>query len=141
MDTMKALVKKYRRPGLWLDEVPIPAIGKNDVLVKVIKTSICGTDVHIYDWDQWAEATIPVPMVIGHEFVGRIAAMGENVSGFEVGDLVSAEGTWFVGDVGTAGRAPPSVQQNLGSSVNRPGVFEYVAIPRPMCGYAIPTSI
>jgi len=131
MDTMKALVKKYRRPGLWLDEVPIPAIGKNDVLVKVIKTSICGTDVHIYDWDQWAEATIPVPMVIGHEFVGRIAAMGENVSGFEVGDLVSAEGHLVCGRWRNclAGRRH-LCNKTLGVGVNRPGVFaEYVAIP------------
>ncbi len=131
MDTMKALVKKYRRPGLWLDEVPIPAIGKNDVLVKVIKTSICGTDVHIYDWDQWAEATIPVPMVIGHEFVGRIAAMGENVSGFEVGDLVSAEGHLVCGRCRNclAGRRH-LCNKTLGVGVNRPGVFaEYVAIP------------
>ncbi|HOB09384.1 MAG: L-threonine 3-dehydrogenase [Limnochordia bacterium] len=128
---MKALVKKYRRPGLWLDEVPIPAIGKNDVLVKVIKTSICGTDVHIYDWDQWAEATIPVPMVIGHEFVGRIAAMGENVSGFEVGDLVSAEGHLVCGRCRNclAGRRH-LCNKTLGVGVNRPGVFaEYVAIP------------
>jgi len=131
MDTMKALVKKYRRPGLWLDEVPIPAIGKNDVLVKVIKTSICGTDVHIYDWDQWAEATIPVPMVIGHEFVGRIAAMGENVSGFEVGDLVSAEGHLVCGRCRNclAGRRH-LCNKTLGVGVNRPGVFaEYVASP------------
>jgi len=128
---MKALVKKYREPGLWLDEVPVPELGKNDVLIKVIKTSICGTDVHIYDWDQWAQATIPVPMVIGHEFVGRIAAIGENVSGYEIGDLVSAEGHLVCGRCRNclAGRRH-LCNKTLGVGVNRPGVFaEYVAIP------------
>jgi threonine 3-dehydrogenase len=77
--TMKALVKKYPKPGLWLDEVPVPEIRINDVLIKVHKSSICGTDVHIWNWDAWAQKTIPVPMVVGHEFVGSVAAMGDNV--------------------------------------------------------------
>src|SRR5438105_4589652 len=75
---MKALVKKHAEPGLWLDEVQTPAIGINDVLVQVLRTGICGTDVHIYNWDAWAQRTIPVPMVIGHEFVGRIVETGSN---------------------------------------------------------------
>ncbi len=129
--TMDALVKKHRKPGLWLEKVPIPEIGSNDVLIKVIKTSICGTDVHIYDWDQWAQDTIPVPMVIGHEFVGRIVAMGENVRDFEIGDIVSAEGHVVCGRCRNclAGRRH-LCNRTVGVGVNRPGVFaEYVAIP------------
>ena len=76
---MKALVKKYREPGIWMEEVPIPEIGINDVLIKIKKTSICGTDIHIYNWDQWSQETIPVPMTIGHEFVGEVVKIGENV--------------------------------------------------------------
>ena len=78
--TMKALVKKYRQPGLWLEDVPVPEIGVNDVLIKVHKAAICGTDVHIWNWDAWSQKTIPVPMVIGHEFVGAVAAIGSNVT-------------------------------------------------------------
>ena len=89
---MKALLKRYPKPGLWLDEVPIPEYGINDVLVKVHKASICGTDVHIWNWDAWAQKTIPVPMVIGHEFVGTVAAMGSNVHDLEIGDIVVGEG-------------------------------------------------
>jgi len=79
---MKALVKSQAAVGLWLEEVPMPEIGINDVLIKVLRASICGTDVHIWNWDDWARKTIPVPMVVGHEFVGRIAAVGSNVSDF-----------------------------------------------------------
>jgi threonine 3-dehydrogenase len=82
---MKALVKRSREPGLWLEEVPVPKIGINDVLVKVLRTGICGTDVHIYNWDAWAQKTIPVPMVIGHEFVGQIVEVGSNVKDFYAG--------------------------------------------------------
>ena len=89
---MKALIKSEREPGIWMDDVPEPEIGPNDVLIKIKKTSICGTDVHIYKWDDWAQRTIPVPMVVGHEFVGRIAAVGSQVQGFSVGDRVSGEG-------------------------------------------------
>ena len=92
MPKMKALVKKYAKPGLWLDEIPIPQIGINDVLVKIRKTSICGTDVHIYNWDAWAQKTIKTPMTIGHEWVGRVEAIGSNVHDLEVGELVSGEG-------------------------------------------------
>ena len=89
---MMAIVKEKAERGLWLEEVPVPEIGINDVLVRVLKTGICGTDVHIYNWDASAQRTIPVPMVIGHEFVGRIAAIGSNVHDFSVGELVSGEG-------------------------------------------------
>ena len=89
---MQALVKAKAEAGLWLEDVPVPEIGINDVLIRVHKTGICGTDLHIYDWDAWAQRTIPVPMVIGHEFVGEIVDRGSNVSDFQVGDLVSGEG-------------------------------------------------
>ena len=89
---MKALVKKKNVQGLWLEDVPEPKIGINDVLIKMVKTSICGTDVHIYNWDDWAAETIPVPMVVGHEFSGEIAALGHAVSTYRVGQRVSGEG-------------------------------------------------
>ena len=128
---MKALVKQHRKPGLWLEEVPLPEIGVDDVLIQVIKTSICGTDVHIYDWDQWAQATIPVPMVIGHEFVGRVVDLGGSVRNFAIGDIVSAEGHVVCGRCRNcrAGRRH-LCNKTSGVGVNRPGVFaEYVAIP------------
>src|SRR5947209_2840012 len=89
---MKALVKAKADEGLWLEDVPEPEIGINDVLIRVRKTGICGTDLHIYAWDAWAQETIPVPMVIGHEFVGEVAAVGSNVNDFRVGDLVTGAG-------------------------------------------------
>lgn len=89
---MNALVKKYPKPGLWLEEVDMPEVGDFDVLIKMKKTAICGTDVHIYNWDEWSQATIPVPMTVGHEFVGEIVEIGKHVSGYKVGDLVSGEG-------------------------------------------------
>ena len=89
---MKALVKSRAERGLWLEEIPEPEIGINDVLIRVRYTGICGTDVHIYEWDDWAQKTIPVPMAIGHEFVGEIVAVGSNVSDFYPGDIVSGEG-------------------------------------------------
>ena len=92
MKTMRALVKSKAAPGLWLENVPVPQIGPDDVLIRTKKASICGTDIHIYNWDAWAQKTIPVPMPIGHEFVGEIAAVGSNVRGFSAGDLVVGEG-------------------------------------------------
>ncbi|MFM9059826.1 MAG: alcohol dehydrogenase catalytic domain-containing protein, partial [Planctomycetaceae bacterium] len=89
---MKALAKREARPGLWLATVPIPEIGINDVLIRVDRTGICGTDLHIHNWDAWARKTIPVPMVVGHEFVGEIVAVGSNVSDFFPGEIVSGEG-------------------------------------------------
>ena len=88
MNTMKALVKRRSEPGLWLDEVPVPDIGIDEVLIRVERTGVCGTDLHIYNWDAWAQKTIPVPMVVGHEFVGVIEAVGSNVIDFKPGDVV-----------------------------------------------------
>ena len=128
---MKALVKSKAEPGLWLEEIPVPQIGINDVLIEVVKTSICGTDVHIYNWDAWAQKTIPVPMAVGHEFVGRIAKIGSNVHDFKVGDLVSAEGHVVCGRCRNclAGRRH-LCKAPKGIGVNRDGAFaEYVAVP------------
>ena len=129
---MKALVKAEARPGLWLQEVPIPAIGINDVLIRVHKTGICGTDLHIYKWDDWARKTIPVPMVVGHEFVGQIVEVGSNVSDFHPGDIVSAEGHVVCGRCRNclAGRRHLCADTK-GVGVNRPGAFaEYLSLPQ-----------
>jgi threonine 3-dehydrogenase len=128
---MKALVKKFREPGIWLEEVPIPEIGMNDVMIKIHKTSICGTDIHIYRWDEWSQKTIPVPMTIGHEFVGTVEAVGCNVHGFKKGDLVSGEGHIVCGSCRNclAGRRH-LCRNTSGVGVNRPGAFaEYLVIP------------
>src|SRR6202050_3035807 len=131
MKTMKALVKKKNEVGLWLDDVPVPEIGINDVLIEILRTGICGTDVHIYNWDAWAQKTIPVPMVVGHEFVGRIVEVGSNVQDFAVGDLVSGEGHVVCGRCRNclAGRRH-LCKDTKGVGVNRPGAFaEYLALP------------
>src|SRR6202140_3737358 len=94
---MKALVKSKPEPGLRLEDVDVPRLGINDVLIRVLRTGICGTDVHIYKWDEWAQKTIPVPMVIGHEFVGRVEEVGSNVAGFTAGEIVSGEGNVVCG--------------------------------------------
>ena len=128
---MKALVKKNRAPGLSLDDVPVPEIGINDVLIHVTHTGICGTDLHIFDWDGWAQATIPVPMVIGHEFVGEIVEVGSNVSDFHPGEVVSGEGHVVCGRCRNclAGRRHLCAHTR-GVGVNRPGAFaEYIALP------------
>lgn len=128
---MKALVKKYAKPGLWLEEVDMPVIGEQDVLIKMKKTAICGTDVHIYNWDEWSQATIPVPMTIGHEFVGEIVEIGPGVKDFKVGDLVSGEGHIVCGHCRNclAGRRH-LCKNTMGVGVNRTGIFaEYAAIP------------
>jgi threonine 3-dehydrogenase len=128
---MRALVKARPEEGLWLDDVPAPEIGINDVLIRVRKTGICGTDLHIYAWDSWAEKTIPVPMVVGHEFVGEVVEFGSNVSDFAVGDLVSGEGHVVCGRCRNcmAGRRHLCAY-SIGLGVNRPGAFaEYVALP------------
>jgi threonine 3-dehydrogenase len=132
MKTMKALVKEKREKGLWLKDVPLPEVGPNDVLVKVLRTGICGTDVHIYNWDAWAQKTIPVPMVVGHEFVGRIEAVGGNVSDFQIGDIVSGEGHVVCGHCRNclAGRRH-LCKDTKGIGVNRPGAFaEFIALPQ-----------
>jgi threonine 3-dehydrogenase len=128
---MKALVKSKAEPGLWLEEVPRPEIGINDVLVRVRKASICGTDIHILNWDDWASRTIPVPMVIGHEFMGEIVEVGENVSDFFPGQVVSGEGHVVCGRCRNclAGRRHLCAHTS-GVGVNRPGAFaEYIALP------------
>jgi threonine 3-dehydrogenase len=128
---MRALVKAEAAEGLRLEEVPEPEIGINDVLIRVHKTGICGTDLHIYDWDDWAAKTIPVPMVVGHEFVGEVVAFGSNVSDFAVGDLVSGEGHVVCGRCRNcmAGRRHLCAH-SIGLGVNRPGAFaELVSLP------------
>ncbi len=128
---MKALVKREKSVGLWLEDVPEPKVGINDVLIKVGRTGICGTDVHIYNWDAWAQKTIPVPMVIGHEFVGEIVAVGSNVADFRPGDIVSGEGHVVCGRCRNclAGRRH-LCKDTKGIGVNRPGAFaEYMALP------------
>src|SRR5579863_2126754 len=128
---MKALVKSKSERGLWLEEIPEPAIGINDVLIKVQKTGICGTDVHIYQWDEWAQKTIPVPMAIGHEFVGEVVEVGANVNDFHPGDIVSGEGHLVCGRCRNcmAGRRH-ACAHTQGIGVNRPGAFaEYIALP------------
>jgi threonine 3-dehydrogenase len=128
---VKALVKKRAEPGLWLDEIPLPKIGINDVLIEVLRTGICSTDVHIYKWDAWAQKTIPVPMAVGHEFVGRIVEVGANVTDFHVGDIVSGEGHVVCGRCRNclAGRRH-LCKDTKGVGVNRPGAFaEYLALP------------
>jgi threonine 3-dehydrogenase len=131
METMTALVKKEARPGLWLEDVPVPRIGISDVLIKVLRTGICGTDVHIYQWDAWAKKTVPVPLVIGHEFVGEIVEVGSNVKDFHPGEIVSGEGHVVCGHCRNclAGRRH-LCKDTKGIGVNRPGAFaQYIALP------------
>ena len=128
---MKALVKKEACEGIWLEDVPEPELGINDVLIKVKRTAICGTDMHIYNWDAWAQKTIPVPMVVGHEFVGEIVDVGSNVNDFRAGQIVSGEGHVVCGRCRNcmAGRRH-LCNQTSGIGVDRPGSFaEYVALP------------
>lgn len=128
---MKALVKRESAPGLWLEDVPEPEIGINDVLIKIKRTAICGTDLHIYNWDAWAQKTIPVPMVVGHEFVGEIVAVGSNVIDFKTGQIVSGEGHVVCGRCRNcmAGRRHLCAHTS-GIGVNRPGAFaEYLVLP------------
>jgi threonine 3-dehydrogenase len=128
---MKALVKAKSEPGLWLCDEPVPSIGQNDVLIKVKKTGICGTDIHIFGWDDWARKTVPVPMVVGHEFAGEIVELGSAVQGLVRGQRVSGEGHV----IAMHGRAARSGRfhldsQTQGLGVNIPGAFaEYVKNP------------
>ena len=128
---MKALVKAHAARGLWLQDVPEPETGINDVLIKVHKTGICGTDLHIYQWDTWAQKTIPVPMVVGHEFVGEVVRVGSNVSDFHPGEIVSAEGHLVCGRCRNclAGRRQ-ICKDTVGIGVNRTGAFaEFISVP------------
>ncbi|REJ89806.1 MAG: L-threonine 3-dehydrogenase [Planctomycetota bacterium] len=129
---MRALVKQRPERGLWLADVPEPELGVNDVLIRVHKTGICGTDLHIYNWDDWARKTIPVPMTVGHEFVGEIVEVGSNVKDFFPGEVVSGEGHVVCGHCRNclAGRRHLCAHTE-GIGVNRPGAFaEYIAIPQ-----------
>jgi threonine 3-dehydrogenase len=131
VEHVKALVKSRSEPGLWLEDIEIPKIGINDIRIRVLRTGICGTDVHIYNWDDWARKTIPVPMAIGHEFVGRIEEVGSNVAGFVPGDLVSGEGHVVCGRCRNclAGRRHLCAHTQ-GVGVNRPGAFaEFIVLP------------
>jgi threonine 3-dehydrogenase len=128
---MKALVKAKAERGLWLEDIPEPTMGINDVLIRVLYTGICGTDVHTYNWDDWAQKTIPVPMAIGHEFVGKIVAVGSNVNDFFPGDIVSGEGHVVCGRCRNclAGRRHLCVSTQ-GVGVNRPGAYaEFISLP------------
>ena len=128
---MKALVKKEAAVGLWLEDVPEPSLGINDVLIKIKRTAICGTDMHIYNWDAWAQQTIAVPMVVGHEFVGEIVDVGSNVNDFHAGQIVSGEGHLVCGRCRNcmAGRRH-LCNQTSGIGVDSPGAFaEYLVLP------------
>lgn len=128
---MKALSKTRKEEGIWMTEVPIPEIGARDLLIQVKKSAICGTDVHIYNWDAWSQRTIPVPMVVGHEFSGVVAQAGADVRGFQVGDRVSAEGHITCGHCRNCRAGKRHLCRNtVGVGVNRPGSFaEFVAVP------------
>lgn len=143
---MKALLKKNAEPGLWLEDVPTPQIGINDVLIKIQKTSICGTDIHIFNWDSWAQKTIKPPIVIGHEFVGSVEKIGDNVHDVQLGELVSGEGHLVCGHCRNcrAGRRHLCKDPTC-IGVNRDGAFaEYISIPVSNvwhCDSNIPTDV
>jgi threonine 3-dehydrogenase len=128
---MKALVKSHAKEGIWLEDMPEPDVGNNDVLVKIKKTAICGTDIHIYNWDEWAQKTIPIPMITGHEYAGEIVELGSNVDDLKIGDIVSGEGHITCGRcrnclAGTMHLCP----NTIGVGVNRTGAFaEYLSVP------------
>lgn len=128
---MKALVKSKPERGIWMEDIPEPTVGHNDVLIKINRTAICGTDIHIYQWDEWAKSTIPVPLAIGHEFAGEIVEIGSEVKGFAPGDRVSAEGHITCGVCRNcrAGRRHLCIN-TVGVGVDRPGAFaEYLSVP------------
>ncbi|MBQ4847416.1 L-threonine 3-dehydrogenase [Pseudoalteromonas sp. MMG013] len=139
---MKALSKLKAEPGIWMTDAPKPEVGHNDLLIKIRKTAICGTDVHIYKWDEWAQNTIPTPMVVGHEYVGEVVEMGQEVRGFQVGDRVSGEGHITCGHCRNcrAGRVH-LCRNTTGVGVNREGSFaEYLVIPA-FNAFKIPDNI
>jgi threonine 3-dehydrogenase len=128
---MKALVKAKAERGIWMQDIPLPEVGHNDVLIKVGHSAICGTDIHIYQWDEWARSAVPVPLAIGHEFSGEIVECGSEVRGFEPGDRVSAEGHITCGVCRNCRAGRRHLCMNtVGVGVNRPGAFaEYIAVP------------
>jgi threonine 3-dehydrogenase len=128
---VKALIKARAEPGIWMDEVAMPTIGPNDVLIRMKKTAICGTDMHIYHWDEWAQRTIPVPMAVGHEYCGELVEIGSEVRGLNVGDRVSGEGHITCGHCRNCRAGRRHLCRNtVGVGVNRAGCFaEYMALP------------
>jgi threonine 3-dehydrogenase len=128
---MRALVKSKREPGLWMEDVPMPEMGPNDVLIRIHKSAICGTDMHIWNWDAWSQKTIPVPMHVGHEYVGIIEKVGDEVEGYKVGDRVSGEGHIVCGHCRNCRAGKRHLCPNTkGVGVNRPGSFaEYLSVP------------
>jgi threonine 3-dehydrogenase len=128
---IKALSKLKMEPGIWMTQVDMPILGHNDLLIKIRKTAICGTDVHIYNWDTWAQKTIPVPMVVGHEYVGEVVGIGQEVKGFLIGDRVSGEGHITCGYCRNCrGGRTHLCRNTVGVGVNRTGAFsEYLVIP------------
>ncbi|MDQ2068865.1 L-threonine 3-dehydrogenase [Natronospira bacteriovora] len=139
---MRALVKKHAEEGIWMEEVPVPEPGPNDLLIQVKKTAICGTDIHIYNWDEWAQKTIPVPMTVGHEFSGVVVDMGSEVRGYEKGQRVSGEGHITCGHCRNCRAGRRHLCPNtVGVGVNRPGCFaEYLVIPAENA-YPLPDSL
>jgi threonine 3-dehydrogenase len=128
---MKTLAKTKREPGIWMVDGPVPEVGHNDVLIKIGKTAICGTDMHIYKWDEWSQKTIPVPMTVGHEYVGVVAEIGQEVRGLKIGQRVSGEGHLVCGHCRNCRAGRRHLCRNTqGVGVNRPGAFaEYLVIP------------
>lgn len=139
---MRTLEKREAREGIWMGEAEVPEPGPNDLLIRIEKTAICGTDIHIFNWDEWAQATIPVPMTVGHEFMGRVAKVGSHVSGFSVGDRVSGEGHITCGYCRRCRAGTRHLCRNtLGVGVNRPGAFaDYLVLPA-INAFALPDDI
>src|SRR4029077_15804442 len=139
---MKALVKQQAKPGIWLEEIPEPKVGPNDVLIEIAKTAICGTDMHIYNWDAWAQKTIPVPMAVGHEYCGRIVELGSEGKGLKKGARVSGEGHITCGYCRNCRAGRRHLCRNtVGVGVNRPGAFaDYLVIPA-VNAFPIPDDI
>ena len=139
---MKSLVKAKAEKGIWLQDTQEPEVGHNDLLIKIRKTAICGTDMHIYNWDEWSQQTIPVPMVVGHEYVGEVVGMGQEVRGFAIGDRVSGEGHITCGHCRNCRAGRRHLCRNTeGVGVNRPGAFaEYLVIPA-FNAFKIPDNI
>jgi threonine 3-dehydrogenase len=139
---MRTLAKTKREPGIWMSEAPTPQVGPNDVLIRIRKTAICGTDMHIFNWDDWAQKTIPVPMQVGHEYVGTVEAMGDEVRGLKVGQRVSGEGHIVCGHCRNCRAGRRHLCRNtVGVGVNRPGAFaEFLVIPA-VNAFPIPDDI
>ncbi|MBU2879082.1 MULTISPECIES: L-threonine 3-dehydrogenase [Alteromonadaceae] len=139
---MKSLAKLYPEKGIWMNDAPVPEVGHNDLLIKINKTAICGTDMHIYQWDEWSQNTIPVPMIVGHEYVGVVVEIGQEVRGFNIGDRVSGEGHITCGHCRNCRAGRRHLCRNTeGVGVNRPGAFaEYLVIPA-FNAFKIPDNI